>query len=124
MTDLATPNLPARNLLETEQFYGRLGFSTVFRDDGWMILARADMRLEFFPYPQLDPLTSWFSCCLRLDDLDSFYETCLSSGIPEAERGQPRLHRPETQDWGGKMGALVDPDGTLLRLIQNDGATR
>ena len=39
MTDLATPNLPARNLLKTEQFYGRLGFSTVFRDDGWMILA-------------------------------------------------------------------------------------
>ena len=84
MTDLATPNLPARNLQETEQFYGRLGFSTVFRDDGWMILARADMRLEFFPYPQLDPLTSWFSCCLRLDDLDRFYETCLSSGISES----------------------------------------
>ena len=30
----------------------------------------ATLKLEFFPHPELDPLTSWFSCCLRLDDLD------------------------------------------------------
>jgi hypothetical protein len=37
-----------------------------------MILKCDDLTLEFFPHPALDPLTSWFSCCLRLDDLDSF----------------------------------------------------
>lgn len=119
MTDLATPNLPSRDLLETERFYGRLGFAAIFRDESWMILERAGLRLEFFPHPELDPLTSWFSCCLRLDDLDGFYELCRSSGIPEDATGQPRLQRPASQEWGGRMGALIDPDGTLLRLIQN-----
>lgn len=119
MTSLSTPNLPSRNFSETERFYGRLGFSASFRDDGWMILEWAGLQLEFFPHPELDPLTSWFSCCLRLDDLDGFCDVCRSSGIPEAEIGQPRLQSPTSQDWGGRMGALVDPDGTLLRLIQN-----
>jgi len=32
--------------------------------------------------------------------------------------GWPRLHRPTVEEWGGKVGALIDPDGTLLRLIQ------
>lgn len=119
MTNLATPNLPSRNFSQTERFYGRLGFITVFRDEEWMILERAGLQLEFFPHPELNPLTSWFSCCLRLDDLDVFCEQCRSSGIPETDVGQPRLHLATRQEWGSRMGALVDPDGTLLRLIQN-----
>nr|ATB52363.1 bleomycin resistance protein [Escherichia coli] len=38
-----------------------------------MILQRGDLMLEFFAHPGLDPLASWFSCCLRLDDLAEFY---------------------------------------------------
>ncbi len=84
-----------------------------------MILKRGSVTLEFFPHPELNPQTSWFSCCLRLDNLDEFYAVCQAAGIPEANVGQPRLHAPRTEDWGGKVGALIDPDGTLLRLIQN-----
>ena len=29
------------------------------------------LQLEFFPYPDLDPATSLFGCCSRLDDLDA-----------------------------------------------------
>ena len=71
MGDAATPNLPSRDFERTLQFYAALGFSEVWRDEGWMILKHGDLTLEFFPHPELDPLTSWFSCCLRLDDLDS-----------------------------------------------------
>lgn len=63
------------------------------------------------------PLASWFSCCLRFDGLVNFYEQCKSAGIEEKTRGYPRLHPPERQEWGGRMGALIDLDGTLLRLI-------
>lgn len=119
MTNLATPNLPSRNFSQTEQFYEQLGFRPTFRDEGWMILEGWTTVLEFFPHSDLDPLTSWFSCCLRLDDLDRFCELCRSVGIPESDIGQPRLQFPTNQEWGGRMGALVDPDGTLLRLIQN-----
>lgn len=119
MTDHATPNLPSRDFDSTAAFYEKLGFQSVFRDEGWMILARGDLMLEFFPHPELDPLASWFSCCLRLDDLAGFYRQCTSVGIQETSRGCPRIHAPERQEWGGTMAALVDPDGTLLRLIQN-----
>lgn len=120
MADHATPNLPSRNFDATATFYGQLGFQVQFRDTGWMILERAGMTLEFFPHPELDPLTSWFSCCLRLDDLDDFYAQCKTAGVPEAGRGHPRLHPPQPDEWGGTLAALVDPDGTLIRLIQNE----
>jgi uncharacterized glyoxalase superfamily protein PhnB len=84
-----------------------------------MILNRGDLTLEFFPHPGLDPLTSWFSCCFRLDDLDAFYAICKQAGIPEGCKVQPRIHPPKLEPWGRRMGAFVDPDGTLVRLIQN-----
>jgi len=51
-------------------FYGALGFTQTWRDEGWMILRRGGLTLEFFPYPDLDPAESSFGCCLRLDELD------------------------------------------------------
>lgn len=119
MTDHATPNLPSRDFDRTAAFYGALGFEVRFRDPGWMILERGGCVLEFFPHPELEPDESWFSCCLRLDDLAGFHARCRAAGIPEAMHGHPRLHAPEAQEWGGTMAALADPDGSLLRLIAN-----
>ncbi len=119
MSSYSTPNLPSRSFDLTAHFYTRLGFAETWRDDDWMILERDDIALEFFPHPKLDPLTSWFSCCLRLDDVDAFYTLCKAAGLPEKDDGHPRLHAPTVQAGGGKIGALIDPDGSLLRLIQN-----
>ena len=119
MTDHATPNLPSRDLAASAQFYAALGFIQRWRDEGWMILERGTITLEFFPYAELDPLKSWFSCCFRLDDLDAFYAICKAAGVPQACKGQPRMHPPALQESGMRIAALVDPDGTLIRLIQN-----
>ena len=119
MANRATPNLPARDLGLTSTFYERLGFRQGYRDDGWMILDRDGLTLEFFPYPDLDPSSSSFSCCLRLDDVDDFYARCREAGLPEKTRGWPRLHPPVLESSGLVIGALVDLDGTLLRLVQN-----
>ena len=118
MADFATPNLPSRDFGATSRFYGRLGFAETWRDRGWMILRRGNVVLEFFAHPDVDPASSWFSCCLRLDDVQSFFEAALAAGVPEAESGSPRLHRPKREPWGGTVGALIDPDGTLVRLVQ------
>ena len=118
MADRATPNLPSRDFAATSKFYAALGFVETWRDAGWMILERGGLILEFFPHPDLDPATSGFSCCLRLDDVDAFYAVCLATGLPETHRGWPRLHPPKVEPWGGRVGALIDPDCTLLRLIQ------
>jgi catechol 2,3-dioxygenase-like lactoylglutathione lyase family enzyme len=117
--DHATPNLPSRDFEATLAFYARLGFSAVWRDKGWMILRRGGLMLEFFPHPGLDPAESWFSCCLRIDDLPGFYRLCLDAGIEEAGAGYPRLHPPAEEASGIRIAALIDLDGTLVRLIQN-----
>lgn len=120
MTDLATPNLPSRDFAATSNFYLALGFTERWRDGGWMILARGPVTLEFFPFPDLDPLTSSFSCCLRLDDADGFYAACRAARVAEGHIGYPRLHPLKREPWGGRVGALIDLDGTLLRIIQNE----
>ena len=119
MTDHATPNLPSPDFEATSRFYAALGFAESWRDGGWMILRRGELTLEFFPFPDLDPFTSSFSCCLRLDDLDSFYAVCRSAGVPEARSGIPRLVPPRVESSGLRIAYLVDPHGTLVRLIQN-----
>ncbi len=53
--DHSTPNLPSRSFAETSTFYGRLGFVESWKDDGWMILKRGGLTLEFFPLPDLKP---------------------------------------------------------------------
>lgn len=117
--DHATPNMPSRDFELTSRFYAALGFEQGWRDAGWMILNRGNAKLEFFPHPELDPLTSSFGCCLRLDDLDGFYAACVGAGIPEQRFGQPRLNPPKIEASGMRIAYLVDPDGTLVRLIQN-----
>jgi catechol 2,3-dioxygenase-like lactoylglutathione lyase family enzyme len=119
MADHATPNLPSRDFEATSRFYTRLGFVEGWHDDGWMIMTRYGLVLEFFPLPELDPLTSCFSCCLRVDDLDALYAACKAAGAPERRGGQPRLSPPGREDSGLRIAYMVDPDGTLVRLIQN-----
>lgn len=119
MADHATPNLPSRDFDATERFYAPLGFERGWRDGGWMILDRGPVMLEFFPYPDLDPMSSSFSCCLRLDDIDTFYAAAVAAGLPESRSGQPRLHPPRVEASGMRIAYMVDPDGTLLRLVQN-----
>jgi catechol 2,3-dioxygenase-like lactoylglutathione lyase family enzyme len=119
VADHATPNLPSRSFDATEAFYGKLGFERGWRDGGWMILARGGVTLEFFPYPDLNPAEGSFGCCVRLDDLSTFYAECLGAGLPETCFGHPRLHPPSLEHSGMTIAYLVDPDGTLLRLVQN-----
>jgi catechol 2,3-dioxygenase-like lactoylglutathione lyase family enzyme len=119
-TDHATPNLPSRDFDATAHFYARLGFAESYRDAGWMILERGGLTLEFFPHPELDPATSAFGCCLRVADAAGLFDTLVAAGIAEKTTGWPRVHRPTRQDWGGLVGALIDLDGSLLRIIQED----
>jgi catechol 2,3-dioxygenase-like lactoylglutathione lyase family enzyme len=121
LADVATPNLPSRDFSVTSHFFGQLGFVETWRDESWMIIKRGDLILEFFLHPGFDPAESWFSCCLRLADVGAFFEAVLSAGVPEKVTGWPRAHRPQREAWGGTVGALVDPDGTLLRLVQGPG---
>jgi catechol 2,3-dioxygenase-like lactoylglutathione lyase family enzyme len=119
MTDHATPNLPSRNFEATSRFYQAIGFVQGYRGDEWMIMERGSLMIEFFQHPKLKPKESWFSCCLRVDDLDALHAVCKATGLTDDCRAIPRLHPIEVEAWGSRSSAFVDPDGTLVRLIQN-----
>ncbi len=119
MTDLATPNLPARDMDVTLAFYQALGFERTYGDPGWMILKRGELVLEFFAMPQLKPKESWFSACWRVDDLDAVYAQCASAGLPDDDRSIPRLSSPRVEDSGIRIFYLIDPNGTLIRCLDN-----
>jgi catechol 2,3-dioxygenase-like lactoylglutathione lyase family enzyme len=119
MPDRTTANLPSRDFDKTAAFYESLGFTVGFKDDGWMILNRGALELEFFPMPQLNPKESWFSACFRVDELDSLYRDFQKAGLSDNCRDIPRLDPPRTEQHGLRIFALVDPDGSLIRCIDN-----
>jgi catechol 2,3-dioxygenase-like lactoylglutathione lyase family enzyme len=118
--DRATANLPSRDLDRTEAFYKALGFETGFKDDGWMIMRRGALEIEFFPHAELDPRTSCFSACFRVDDLDSLYAAFSKAALPKDCWSTPRIDAPEIKPWGMRMFHVVDLDGSLLRCIDNE----
>ncbi len=122
MADRVNANLPARDLAATAAFYARLGFVERFRDDGWMILARGPLVLEFFPHPQLDPFASWFSACIRVDDPDALLKEWQGAGLPADPTSIPRLTGFFKPGTAPRMFAVVDENGSLLRVIDNRDA--
>lgn len=122
MADRITANLPARDLAATSAFYAKLGFAEAFRDDGWMILTRGPLMLEFFPHPELDPWSSWFSACIRVDNPDALLAEWRGARLPADRTSIPRLTGFFKPGAAPRMFALVDPDGSLLRVIDNRDA--
>ena len=117
--DRITANLPSRDFDATLAFYGALGFELAYRDDGWLILTRGPLLLEFFPYPALDPGQSWFSACIRANDLDRLHRDFAEAGLPDDTVSIPRMGAPERMPGVPRMFFLVDCDGSLLRCIDN-----
>ena len=119
MADHAVPNLPSRDFDDTCAFYGGFGFERAYRDEGWLILRRGELRLEFFLFPDLVPEESSFMCSVRVDDVDELYRQIKDAGVVEKTAGHPRLHPVRLQAWGQRAGFLIDGDGTQLNLIEN-----
>lgn len=119
MTDRITANLPSRDFAVTALFYGRLGFARDFVDDGWMILSRGPLELEFFRHPELQPRKSWFSACIRVDDPAALLADWQRLGLSDDPGDIPRLTGFFKSGGAPRMFALVDPDGSLLRVIDN-----
>ncbi len=119
-----TANLPSRNFDVTERFYRTLGFEAAYRGDNWMILSREGMQVEFFAHPDLDPSDSWFSACMRLGDIDALLAEWRDLGIPTEGSALPRMGAEpvEQGEDAPRMFVLLDPDGSLWRVIETVGA--
>jgi catechol 2,3-dioxygenase-like lactoylglutathione lyase family enzyme len=111
------PILPARDFEGTARFYQRLSFAVVSQyqpPDAYLILRRQDVELHFFPFPELDPATSYAGCYIRTPDVEAWFETCSAAALPAS--GIPRLIPLANRSWGMREFALVDPNGSLIRI--------
>lgn len=117
--DSATANLPTRDMDATARFYEALGFTITRKKEGWMILNRGSIQLEFFPLPEHDPRESCFSACLRVDDLDGLHAEFSKVGLPNYCGAMPSMGTIEVEPYGIRLFTLIDPEGSLLRCIDN-----
>ncbi len=119
MNDRITANLPSKDFDATVGFYGRLGFDVGFRKEDWLILERGALEVEFFPHPAVDPLNSWFSACIRVDDIEGLLTAWSVLGLSADPKATPRLTDIFRLPDAPRMFALVDEDGSLLRVLDN-----
>jgi catechol 2,3-dioxygenase-like lactoylglutathione lyase family enzyme len=111
------PILPARDFEATARFYQRLGFAVVSQyqpPDAYLILRRGEVELHFFPHFELDPAASYAGCYIRVADVDAWFNLARQAGLPDA--GIPRLVALRDRPWGMREFAVIDPNGSLLRI--------
>ena len=116
--DIAIPQLPAREMDRTLAFYRRLGFATevVSPAGDYAIAERGSLEIHLFLHSALVPAESAFGCYLRVSDVDTLHAEFAKAGLPAA--GIPRLTAVEDKPWGMREFALVDENGSLIRVGQ------
>ncbi|MGA9749601.1 MAG: VOC family protein [Nocardioides sp.] len=119
MAEGAVPILPSRDLRETLAFYERLGWESRGEPPetyGYIIIGRGDLWLHFYAEPEVDPLTTSFSCYLYVEDAQALHDAWAAIGVPTDPTTGSRLVAPVATDYGILEFALVDPSGNLLRV--------
>ena len=116
--DRAIPILPSRSIDATVEFYRRLGFEGGPHEfnSAYAILRRGQIELHFFEHAALVPAESFAGCYLRVRDVESLHQAFASAALPST--GIPRMDALEDKPWGLREFAIVDPDGSLLRIGQ------
>jgi catechol 2,3-dioxygenase-like lactoylglutathione lyase family enzyme len=111
MTDFAVPTLPMRDVRETRAFYEALGFICVHEHeppDSFLVMVRGGAMIQFFP-AHVDPHASSHTFMLSVDDLDGAYAAFKRAGVGN-------VLPIELKPWGVREFAMVDPNGTLMRV--------
>ena len=120
MPEFAVPILPSKDLDATLSFYERLGFENAGgapSEMNYLIIRRGGVQLHFYGEPDVDPLTTPFSCYVFTEDADALYETWDAVGIPTDPATGSRLQGPAADtDYGMREFALIDPSGNLIRV--------
>jgi uncharacterized glyoxalase superfamily protein PhnB len=102
------PIFPVRDLDVSLAHYARLGFTTRKYDGGGYGFAVADdIEIHLGVVPNLGgDVTA--SAYLFVDDADAIAARWEAAGV--------EVHPPEDTEWGQHEGAVVDPDGNVIRF--------
>jgi hypothetical protein len=114
----SVPILPSRDLRETLEFYEALGFENRGappEEWDYLILGRGNIWLHFILMPEVDPLSTAWSCYLYVADADALYTAWSEAVVPDAATGS-RVEPPVATDYRMREFAVVDCSGNLLRV--------
>jgi catechol 2,3-dioxygenase-like lactoylglutathione lyase family enzyme len=111
---VVAPILPARDFDETIRFYAGFGFSVAARHEAYLILRRDLVELHFFAWPDIEPEASYAGCYIRVPDVDAYFQALSPPDLPN--QGIPRLVPVEDKPWGMREFALIDCNGSLIRV--------
>ncbi len=116
--DIAIPQLPARSMERMAAFYQRLGFDfeVVSPASDYAIADRGSLEVHFFLHESLVPSESSFGCYFRVGDVAALYAAFSAAGLPAY--GIPRITPLENKPWGIREFAVIDEDGSLIRIGQ------
>ena len=101
------PIFAVRDLAAALAHYDRLGFATrTYEGGGYGFAQRDGLEIHLGTVPAGDPRTS--AAYLFVDDADDLAAEWRSAGV--------EVHGPEDTPWGLHEGAVVDPDGNVIRF--------
>ena len=79
-------------------------------------MRRGSLSMHFFRHHDLSPSESYAQCYWRVHDVDALHAECRAADLPS--KGIPRLEGVGDKPWGMREFAIVDPNGTLVRVGQ------
>ena len=111
------PIFPVRDISASLAHYRQLGFVTREYDGGAYGYATRDgIEIHLGVVSDVPSSATKHSAYLWVDDADALAEEWRSAGV--------EVHMPEDTEWGQHEGALVDPDGNVLRFGSPMGRSR
>jgi hypothetical protein len=101
------PIFAVRDLARAMAHYDQLGFDTrAYVGGGYGFATRDGIEIHLGVVPPEDRRTS--GAYLFVQDADKLAATWRASGV--------EVHPPEDTEWGQHEGAVVDPDGNVIRF--------
>jgi hypothetical protein len=103
------PGLPVTDLEVAFAHYRRLGFATrEYEGGGYGFLTRDGVELHLGVVPEVDNSGAKHSTYLFVDDADGLAQEWRVAGL--------EVQMPVDTEWGQHEGAVVDPDGNVIRF--------
>lgn len=101
------PIFPVRDLDAALAFYQRMGFSVrPYSGGGYGFATRDGIELHLGVVPHDEYRCG--SAYLFVDDADAMAAAWRAAGV--------EVHTPQDTEWGQHEGAVVDPDGNVIRF--------
>lgn len=111
----ATPVLPSLDIGRTVAFYcEQLGFEAVHVAPDYAIVEREAVELHFWPCEDPD-LPKASGCRVEVVGIEALHAQCAALGI--VHPNAPLADKP----WGSREFAVLDPDGNIVTLHEEDG---